>query len=72
MKMNQKLLACLVAGGMTLMTADFAGMTAYATAGTESAQQAESGIAFYGAKELKEVPLSSIKSPNENPFGLVY
>lgn len=29
-------------------------------------------IAFYGGRGLKEVPASEVKSPNENPFGLVY
>ena len=29
-------------------------------------------ISFYGATNLKEIPLKDIESPNENPFGLVY
>ena len=29
-------------------------------------------MAFFGAKDLKEIPLSEVKSPNSNPFGLVY
>lgn len=30
------------------------------------------GIEFYGAKDLREVAPQDIKSPNANPFGLVY
>lgn len=30
------------------------------------------GIAFYGGTGLKELSLSEVRSPNDNPFGLVY
>ena len=30
------------------------------------------GITFYGGANLVEIPLKDIKSPNKNPFGLVY
>jgi fermentation-respiration switch protein FrsA (DUF1100 family) len=30
------------------------------------------GIAFYGGTDLKEIDVNEVKSPNENPFGLVY
>jgi fermentation-respiration switch protein FrsA (DUF1100 family) len=66
MKMSKKVMAALLAGSLMTFGAGAVG-TAFAA---ESPADAASGIAFYGAKDLREVAPG--KSPNANPFGLVY
>lgn len=66
-------LTAMVTGG--LMTMSFHAMPVEAAAVQDSikdAPQQMTGIAFYGATDLKETPAKDIKSPNANPFGLVY
>ncbi len=68
--MNSKktVLAGLIVGG--LMAMSFNSSAVYAAA--PLAPQDSTQISFYGAKDLQEIPLKDIKSPNTNPFGLVY
>ncbi len=63
-----KLLAGMLAGGVVAFSAGIAPV--YAAA--KQVEQQTAGIAFYGAKDLQEIPAGQIKSPNDNPFGLVY
>ncbi len=65
MVMSKKLMAAVMAG--TLMA--FGGSAGMTFAAAKNAP-AESGIAFFGARDLREVAPG--KSPNANPFGLVY
>jgi fermentation-respiration switch protein FrsA (DUF1100 family) len=71
MKFSKTVLAGLIVTG--LMTAGVSGaisaMPAEAAAKEAPTTQ---GIAFFGARDLKEIPLNKVKSPNSNPFGLVY
>ena len=58
---------CINSSGMLFTTG---GLTmAYADTVKDATNQE---ISFYGATNLKEIPLKDIESPNENPFGLVY
>lgn len=63
MKISKKILAALMIGGLMSMT-----VAESADAAKGSAHE----IHFYGARNLTEIPLKKIKSPNVNPFGLVY
>lgn len=69
MNSKKRLLAGLLAGGFMVMSFN---NTAVHAAEAALAQQESTQIAFYGAKDLREIPLKDIKSPNSNPFGLVY
>ena len=66
MKMSKKIMAALLAGSLMAIGSNI-GMAAAAPAAPAAAEQ---GIAFYGARNLREVAPG--KSPNANPFGLVY
>lgn len=69
--MNSKILrALLLTGISTCMLGGTQTMAAVNTSDTNAHTAHE--IAFYGAAGLKEIPVKDIKSPNSNPFGLVY
>lgn len=63
MRISKKFLAALMIGGFLTMTT---------TGEIEAAKNSAHEINFYGARNLTEIPLKKIKSPNKNPFGLVY
>lgn len=65
MKVSKKILAALMIGGMFTMTMN-------ADIEVAEAKSSAHEINFNGARNLKEIPLNKIKSPNQNPFGLVY
>lgn len=67
-KTGSKLLAGLIAGGILTFSAGIVPAYAAERHGTEQTE----GIAFYGGRDLQEIPVNQIKSPNANPFGLVY
>lgn len=69
MNSKKRLLAGLLAGGFMVMS--FNNPAVYA-AEAALTQQESTQIAFYGAKDLRELSMKDIKSPNSNPFGLVY
>lgn len=69
MKSKKKLLASLIMGGV--LTLSINNGVSFAAA-NHTTQQVGTQIVFDGAKNLQELSLKDIKSPNSNPFGLVY
>lgn len=68
MKTRKNLLSGLIMGGLLAMSFNPNEVLAAANSVQQDGQQ----IAFYGAKDLKEISVKNIKSVNSNPFGLVY
>lgn len=59
--------------GLVLSSLMAVGAGAYAAPVEDSIKDTQNnGIAFYGGTNLVEIPLKDSKSPNANPFGLVY
>ena len=63
----------MAAAALVLSSVMALGAVGYAAPAADSVKDIKNnGITFYGGANLVEIPLKDIKSPNKNPFGLVY
>lgn len=68
--MKKKYIGAILAA--MLMTTGMGMDNAMAAKVNENKNNVQHEIAFYGAKDLQELSAKEVKSPNANPFGLVY
>ena len=63
----------MAAAALVLSSVMALGAVGYAAPAADPVKDIKNnGITFYGGANLVEIPLKDIKSPNKNPFGLVY
>ena len=70
-KLSRKMLAAALAVGL-MGIGGFAGNSVQAAAAPFTVPQTNHEVQYYGAKDLRELAPGEVKSPNKNPYGLVY
>lgn len=70
-KLSRKMLAAALAVGL-MGIGGFAGNSVQAAAAPFTVSQTNHEVQYYGAKDLRELAPGEVKSPNKNPYGLVY
>ena len=70
-KLSRKMLAAALAVGL-MGIGGFAVNSVQAAAAPFTVPQTNHEVQYYGAKDLRELAPGEVKSPNKNPYGLVY